>query len=173
MKFELRSPFSFEDHEWLCELHNDPVVLRNMNDPKPITILQHIAWWKRVESDKHDERLIFYVDDVRVGFAKFIRMDFDNHCCLLGADIQESHRGKGYAKHLWSMMLDRCFSVHKMHRVALLTAEYNLIGQRVYKNLGFQEEGRNVHSLFRDGKYYDCICMYMLDSDWAKHEHTS
>jgi RimJ/RimL family protein N-acetyltransferase len=50
----------------------------------------------------------------------------------------------------------------------LTTAEYNQVGQRVYRNLGFSEEGLLVKSMRRNGEYYDQICMYLLKNDWNK-----
>jgi RimJ/RimL family protein N-acetyltransferase len=67
---------------------------------------------------------------------------------------------------MWQLMLHVCFNELSLHRVSLTTASYNLIGQRVYKNLGFKEEGRQIESLYREEKYHDSICMYLLKQDW-------
>jgi RimJ/RimL family protein N-acetyltransferase len=154
------------DHEWLVELHNDPEVLHNLTDPQPITMDQHMAWWDRTCIDPQQLRLIFTVNDERVGFTKFYNIDRVNHNCVLGADIHHDHRGKGYAKNMWAMMLNVSFLSLQMYRVSLTTAEYNAIGQRVYRALGFKEEGRLVKSLYRDGAFHDQLCMYMLRDDW-------
>lgn len=154
------------DHPWLVELHNDPEVLRNLTNPEPITPDQHRAWWDRTRVDPGQLRLIFTVDGQRVGFTKFYGIDRANHCCVLGADIHRDHRGKGYAKNMWAMMLNVSFIALQLQRVGLTTAEFNEIGQRVYRGLGFKEEGRLVKSLYRDGTYHDQICMYMLRDDW-------
>lgn len=159
-----------DDHEWLVELHNDPIVLRNLTDPTPITMTSHMAWWERTCTNPKQLRLIFTVDGQRVGFAKFIDIDRNNHNCLLGGDIHKDHRGKGYAKNMWAMMLNVSFASLGMYRVGLTTAEYNKIGQRVYRGLGFKEEGRLVKHLYRDGTWHDQICMYMLAEDWLPPE---
>jgi len=155
------------DHEWLVELHNDPNVLRNMTHPQPITLSSHMAWWERVSRDPKQLRLIYEINGARVGFAKFYDIDNDNNSCVLGADIHKDFRGQGYAKPLWTLMLQKCFNELELNRVSLTTAEYNTIGQHVYRSLGFKEEGRLISSLYRDGRYWDQICMYMLCSDWS------
>lgn len=155
-----------DDHEWLVELHNDPLVLHNLTDPSPITMDQHMAWWERTIGDPKQLRLIFTVDGKRVGFTKFYAIDRANRNCVLGADIHKDHRGKGYARSMWAMMLNVSFISLGMHRVSLTTAEYNEVGQRVYRGLGFKEEGRLVKSLYRDEAFHDQICMYMLADDW-------
>ena len=159
-----------DDHEWLVELHNDPDVLYNLTNPQPIRLIDHMAWWERIRSNPHERRFIFEVDGARVGFTKFYTIDRINSSCVLGADIHKDHRGKGLAKFMWNLMLEQVFALWRLHRVSLTTAEYNRIGQRVYQNLGFKEEGRMVQSLKRGDRYFDQICMSMLRPDWVAME---
>lgn len=160
-----------DDHVWLVDLHNDPETLKNVTNPNPITLESHMRWWNKVITNPQEQRWIFCKDDVRIGFVKIYKIDRANQTCVLGADIHPDERGKGYAKYMWSLLLDYCFDdlgLHGlgMHRVSLTTAEYNIIGQRVYYNLGFVEEGRFVESLLRQGDRFDEVCMYMLRKDW-------
>ncbi len=162
---ELR-PVEDSDHQFLVDLHNDPEVLRNLTHPAPITMDQHVAWWKKISHDHRQLRLIYTVDDELVGFTKFINIDRANNNCVLGADIQKGHRGMGHAKHMWQLMLEKCFNNMGLYRVSLTTASFNTKGQHIYQKLGFLEEGRLIRSLYRDGHYYDQICMYLLREDW-------
>jgi UDP-4-amino-4,6-dideoxy-N-acetyl-beta-L-altrosamine N-acetyltransferase len=155
-----------EDHEFMIDLHNDPTVLFNLTDPTPVSIESHLKWWNTVQNDPKSDRKIFYVDDVKVGVSKFYAIDLTNRNCVLGADIHSKFRGKGYAKYMWTLMLRHCFEVLHLHRVGLSTAEHNIIGQRVYKKLGFKEEGRTVDHTLRDGVFYDGISMYMTEEMW-------
>lgn len=158
------------DHAWLVELHNDPQVLHNLTHPHPITMLQHLTWWSKVQHDKRQLRMVFEVGNQHVGFTKFYDIDYANHCCVLGADIDKDFRGKGLAKYMWTLMLDHCFGELGLHRVGLTTAEYNHVGHRVYRGLGFKDEGRLTQSLCRDGKFYDQLLMYMLRDEWRAQD---
>lgn len=160
-------PVNDDDHEFLVDLHNDPFVLRNVTHPQPITMEHHLAWWRKVSHDHRQLRLIFSVDSQRVGFTKFYDIDQANNCCVVGADIHRDHRGKGLAKFMYTLMGQVCFDRLNLNRVSLTTAEFNDVGIHLYKSLGFKEEGRLTKSLFRDGKYHDQICMYMLSDDWV------
>ena len=162
----LRQPASSEDHVWLVELHNDPLVLNNLTDPSPITLETHFDWWAGLRNRPSERRYIFEIDGRRVGFTKFYSIDHVNKSCVLGADIHKDYRGKGLAKPMWTMMLDKAFNEWQLHRVGLTTAEYNHVAQKVYRGLGFMVEGRLTRSLYRDGKFYDQVMMYMLKSDW-------
>lgn len=154
------------DHEFLVDLHNDPVVLHNITNPQPITLSQHLSWWKKVSHDRRQLRLIFEVDNQRAGFCKFYDINHVNRNCVLGADLTSQFRNRGLAKYMWQLMLITSFDGLQLHRVSLTTAEYNTIAQHVYKGLGFKEEGRLIQSLFRDGRYYDQLLMYLLADDW-------
>lgn len=168
--YDLR-PVRDDDHEWLVELHNDPQVLYNMTHPQPITMAHHMAWWEKISHDHRQLRMIFTVDGERVGFTKFYDIDRANQNCVLGADIHKSFRGRGLAKCMWALMLDKCFFELGLHRVSLTTAEYNNVGIRTYEGLGFLREGVLRESLWRADKFHDQICMYMLDLHWKYRSH--
>lgn len=153
------------DHEWLVELHNDPVVLYNLTDPTPITLESHMKWWNNLDHRKN-RRFIFKIDDERVGVAKIYNIDINNRNCILGGDIHKEYRGRGYAKLMWADLLEYCFETLKLYRVSLTTAEYNTIAMKVYKGLGFLEEGYMRKSLHRSGVYYDQVCMYMTYNEY-------
>lgn len=153
------------DHEWLVELHNDPAVLYNITNPSPITLDEHLNWWNSLNKEK-EKRFIFCVDGERVGFVKFYTIDKINKNCLLGADIHKAHRGKGYAKIMWKMMLVYSFDTLELHRVSLTAAEYNRVALKVYFGVGFMSEGVMIDSLYRDGSYYNQICMSLTEKEW-------
>jgi diamine N-acetyltransferase len=162
MKYTLRD-VEFEDHKWLVELHNDPLVLYNITNPNPITIDEHLKWWYSLGNSQ--KRMIFCVDGVRAGFCKFYDIDYINNCCVLGADLHKDFRGHGYSLDMWKLMLEYCFGELNLFRVSLQTAEYNTIAQHIYNKLGFKLEGVLNKSLFRDGNYYNQYCMYFL-KEW-------
>jgi RimJ/RimL family protein N-acetyltransferase len=166
-EFYLR-PIEDDDHSFMLDLHNDTMVLRNLTHPSPITMDQHLRWWDKTRTDRRQLRLIFVADGHRAGLAKFYDYDAVNQTIVLGADIHKDFRGKGLAKFLWTLMLERCFGGFSVWRVGLTTAEYNEIGQRVYRRIGFKEEGRLKESLYRDGKRYDQLCMYLTRDIWDK-----
>lgn len=149
------------EHPWLVELHNDPEVLKNVTDPKQITLETHLNWWNSRGSNQQHK--LFCVDGYKVGFTKFTQIDFANKNLVLGADIHQKFRNKGYAKYMWLLMLKESFETLGMHRVSLITAEYNTKAIHIYEKIGFKHEGKSKESLYRDGKYHDAINMYMIN----------
>jgi len=163
-KFELRQVVE-DDHEWLVALHNDPLVLYNVTDPTPITLASHMEWWNGLDLNK-EVRLIFCIDKVRAGFCKFYEIDNNKKHCVLGADLHKDFRGKGFAKHMWTEILNVCFGSMGLERVSLTTAEYNKIAFRVYSWLGFETEDVQKDTLLRDGKTFNTFVMSMLKESW-------
>lgn len=154
-----------DDHSFLVALHNDPLVLRNLTDPRPITMASHMDWWASCRQ-RNEEHHVFFVDNHRAGFCKFA-FDPSNRSVCLGADIHASYRGRGLARPMWTLMVQKAFA-HDVHRAWLTTAEYNVIGQRVYSSLGFKVEGRLEQSLYRDHTYHDQIVMRLLRHEWIE-----
>jgi len=151
-----------DDLQWLVDLHNDPLVLRNVTDPNPIDMVDQKKWFTSINENPRQERMIFEIRGRPAGIAKFYDIDQTNHCCVLGADLHKDFRGKKLSKFMWNLMLDYCFNQLHMHRVSLTVAEYNVIAKHVYSSLGFKEEGRLCQSLYRDGHYFDQVCMVMF-----------
>ena len=156
-----------EDHEWLVALHNDPLVLRNVTDPTPITLEHHLSWWRGLDLQRQ-LRFIYEVDGVRAGFVKYYSIDRVNQNCVLGADLEQSFRGQGLARDMWTRMINYAFEELKLHRVSLSTAEFNRRAQHVYHQLGFESEGFLKESLYREGSFHDQLLMYMTRSMWEK-----
>lgn len=156
------------DHEFLVELHNDPLVLHNHTDPRPITLSSHMAWWSS-HRQRNEEHCVFLVDNAHAGFCKFT-FDAANNSVCLGADLHTLHRGRGLARPMWILMLERVFK-QGVHRAWLTVAEYNHIGRNVYASLGFKVEGRLEQSLYRGGAYHDQIVMRLMEHEWFGEQH--
>jgi len=161
MKFQLRE-VNDDDHEFLVELHNDPEVLKNITTPTPVTLDSHLEWWNSICNNPRELRLMFTVDGEKTGFTKFYNIDRVNLNCVLGADIHRLYRGRGFSYPMWDLMIDFSFRTLGLHRVSLTTAEYNNIAIKVYRRLGFIEEGRLTQSLYRDGEFHDQLMFFML-----------
>lgn len=154
------------DHEWLVDLHNDPMVLYNITNPKSISIEEHMGWWNNLNFNK-DKRFIFKVDGLNAGFVKVYNIDYLNRNCVLGADLHKDFRGKKISFYMWKLLLDFVFfELKDIHRASLTTAEYNDVAIHLYNKLGFKEEGKLFQSLYRNDKFYDQICMYILKENY-------
>ncbi len=86
----------------------------------------------------------------------------------LGIGLAPEHRGKGYGREALNWAIDWGFNHAGLHRVALSTFEYNERAIRLYKSLGFVEEGRERKAMFFERKWWDVVCFSILEGEWEK-----
>lgn len=74
--------------------------------------------------------------------------------------------GKGIGKAAMALILEYAFHELNLHRVFLQVFSFNERAIRLYEKMGFVNEGRQRHALYRGGDWHDIIMMSML-----KHEY--
>ncbi|KAK3985869.1 acyl-CoA N-acyltransferase [Cladorrhinum sp. PSN332] len=84
----------------------------------------------------------------------------------LGVGIAEEHQDKGYGSEAVNWALDWAFSFAGMHRVELMTASYNDRAIKMYKQLGFKEEGRKRETIYMDRRWWDMVQFGILEGEW-------
>ena len=65
------------------------------------------------------------------------------------------------------VIVDYAFREMGLHRIQLLVAPFNPAGIRAYEKAGFVEEGRHREAVWHDGRWYDEVCMSVLDHEWG------
>ncbi len=78
-----------------------------------------------------------------------------------------SAQGKGYAFEASMLLLRHAFGKLNLNRVELGVHEDNAEALRLYKKLGFVEEGRLRQAFLRDGRFSDLVVMALLASDFS------
>jgi RimJ/RimL family protein N-acetyltransferase len=87
---------------------------------------------------------------------------------VMGITIAKEHHGHGYGPEAIRWGVDWAFRMAGMHRVGLQVYEYNAKAYKLYKRLGFIEEGREREGCWYDGKWWDVISMGVLAHEWGK-----
>ncbi|WFA08374.1 arsinothricin resistance N-acetyltransferase ArsN1 family A [Tissierella sp. Yu-01] len=91
---------------------------------------------------------------------------FNSRCCYNGVGdisiyINRNMRGKG----LGNILLNSLFNIAKQqdfHKLVLSTFEFNDVGKRLYKRLGFREVGTYINQGILDGKFVNITIMEKL-----------
>ncbi|KAM7183690.1 Acyl-CoA N-acyltransferase [Naviculisporaceae sp. PSN 640] len=86
----------------------------------------------------------------------------------LGISLVSGQRGKGYGAEAINWVLDWGFRHGGYHRIGLTAFSYNTRALKLYRSLGFVEEGRIRESMYHNRKRYDEIMFGMLCSEWEK-----
>ena len=91
-----------------------------------------------------------------------------HRCGQLGISILRPFTGKGYGGEMINWVLDWSFRRANLHRVELGTWSVNHNAIKLYRSLGFVEEGRDREALMLDRKWVDLVRFSMLEHEWEK-----
>jgi RimJ/RimL family protein N-acetyltransferase len=153
--------------EPLREMRNDPTTWRWLTDVRFISELEQEMWFEKLVQDR--SKMYLAIEDKFDNFVGVLRSDeWDktNRSVRVGSDIARSYRGQGYGTEALGSFIDYLFKQQNMHRIWLLVSEGNDVAKKLYKRLGFKEEGRMHDALYRNGKYWDYISMRILENEW-------
>ncbi len=81
-----------------------------------------------------------------------------------------SAQGKGAGEFATRELLSHAFGDMNLHRVQLSVLAGNERARRLYRKVGFVEEGRARQAAFKGGRYVDLIQMAILASDYRPIE---
>ena len=161
-----------EDLERIRIHRNDYETWVNLTDTNLIYKEQQEVWYQKLIQDRTKKYFMVYVwmNDTEfplsiqesVGIIRIDEIDYINRSARVGCDIFKQYRNKGYGKGTMNLVVKYCFEFLNMHRLWLLVAEYNLSAIKVYKVVGFKEEGLQKSALFRKGIYHDYVSMSII-----------
>ena len=80
------------------------------------------------------------------------------HCGLLGIGLMEGYRNQGIGEQLLRAAITQA-QQHDFKRIELSVLSTNLRAYKLYRKLGFVEEGIKHRSVFLEGTYFDLIMM--------------
>lgn len=90
-----------------------------------------------------------------------------NHSGIFLYIAREEQR-KGYGGEAIEWILKWAFETRGLHRVGIEYAGWSEDTGKLYRRLGFQDEGRDREFLFFKGKYWDKVNLGMLNSEWSQ-----
>ncbi|KAF3393819.1 hypothetical protein F1880_004633 [Penicillium rolfsii] len=89
-----------------------------------------------------------------------------HRCAMLGISLADGSRGQGYGGEAINWALDWAFQHVGLHRVSLCAFSYNLNALKLYKKLGFVEEGREREVIYHLRAWHDLVMLGMLEHEW-------
>lgn len=168
-------PMERADIEAVRVAHNDPSTLEVMGDPTPVSPEQQAEWFAAMS--KRTSNVTYVVcksgSGEAIGVWRLQNVDAINRVCEVGADIFPAFRRQGYGFKTYRMLLSYLFEHYDIHSVYLRTAEFNSQARALYAKLGFQETGRIVESMFRQGRYWDNVIMCMTIDQYRRNHGSS
>lgn len=154
------------DTEALWRWHNDPEVMRWLDDGFPMSLAQATAKAEKRPPNSYGN-MLFGIESIAgqhlVGVARL--RDADPVVAVAELDIYIGKKdcwGQGYGTEATRLICRYGFDKMRLHRIGLTVVTENEAAIRVYRRVGFVEEGRLRQTFHRDGQWYDMLAMGLL-----------
>jgi UDP-4-amino-4,6-dideoxy-N-acetyl-beta-L-altrosamine N-acetyltransferase len=156
------------DAEWIVQWRNQPDSARWLNQWKPLTVEEHMEWFRRAR--ERGDLLLFFesLDGTPVGCTSVFNFDHVGTSAEWGR-LFSARRGGGSSR-----ILEACYLLHRMCFDAL--GFFRLYGHvwidndrawRLYQFLGWVQEGvRRKHALSPDG-YHDVLVIGVFPDEFS------
>ena len=159
-----------QDLEHARRLHNDDGTLLMLHDVRHVSQSEQEAWFEAVSRSETARRyaVLESATGAFVGVFRLDEIDWRNRSASVGLDIVPGFRGRGLSRVIYRYFFNYLYGALNMHRLSLVTLETNETAIRVYRRLGFTEEGRLREAIWRDGRFQDLIQFSMLREECAE-----
>ncbi len=164
------SPRNVDDAEQFTEWMNDFEVTDYTGRSGAIVTLE--AEKKYLQDNINVEATFSIVtldEDKLIGNISLEGIDHMNREATLGIFIgDKDYLSKGYGTEAIRLLLDYGFNYMNLHCIKLKLLSFNERAFKCYKKCGFKEMGRIRENRFINGKYYDTICMDILEKEFKE-----
>ena len=142
MSFEFRDA-TLEDVSFILSIRNKDETRKWLHNTSKFSLEEGLDWFRNTNPTMY----ILMKDGVDVGY--FRTSDWDSSSVCVGADIHPDHRGKGYAKVFYNLILEYLRRDFKKSLFWLKVFKENEVALNLYKKLGFDivSEGYNGERL--------------------------
>jgi len=130
-----------------------------------ITVQQEQTWISNFNDDPNSVLLIAVMQQQIAGLLFFVGgpKKKNAHTGELGVSVHPGFQGRGIGQQLITSLIDWARENPAIEKVFLNVFATNEKAIRLYKNLGFTEEGRFIGAVKQpDGEYVDVLQMYIM-----------
>ena len=85
---------------------------------------------------------------------------------MVGISFAEKYRGQGYGGEAINWALDWAFMHAGFHRISISTFSFNHNALKLYRKLGFVDEGREREAVLYLRHWHDIVNLSMLEHEW-------
>lgn len=165
------TPLSRADSDALFGWINDREQVLFNSPYRPVHRPQHDAWFESILK-RHDVAL-FGIRTVADGRLIGTCQLTDIHPLHRGAELRirigvPQDRGQGHGAEACRLLLAFGFRDLNLHRIWLQVFDDNEPALKLYRKLGFLEEGRQRQAAFVDGRFKSIVLMSMLREEYRE-----
>lgn len=158
---------TFDDAAFLMELNNDLEIAKYVvGNPKQVTLQEQMLWMKNLRLETGTKRFIVEHEGKSVGTVIISNINTSNLTANVNIKLHKNARGKGIGKQSIKQALRYCFEDIGMFCVTANVLSYNMASLRLFRSLGFTEEGILRSRVIKNDKRCDLISFSILREDF-------
>lgn len=160
---------TLDDVEAICRLKNNEKAAYLLGGTYRPYSQDDIVNWINFHNNNDSEVLLVIEDTAaakligHVGLYKIDKVAKKTEYGILISD--DDSRGKGYGSKATKLMVDYAFHTLGMHKVTAEVLSENLPSISMFKKCGFSVDGCLRDDVYKNDKYYDVLCMSILNED--------
>jgi len=160
-------PVEKEDKEFLQELVQHPDVRKTLGRaPLPVNKKQKEQSLEKLDSDKDKAYFLIEYKDKKAGDIILTGLETRYRKGEFGISIHPDFQEQGIGTKAVQLIVKYGFETQNLHKIRGGCLEGNTPSKRVMEKVGFQEEGRERHYKYVDGKWKDVKWMSILEDEY-------
>ncbi|MDR5659782.1 UDP-4-amino-4,6-dideoxy-N-acetyl-beta-L-altrosamine N-acetyltransferase [Serpentinicella sp. ANB-PHB4] len=162
-----------DDLELIMNWRMKPSVTKYMYTDPRLTIEGQKNWLENIKESCYIKYWVIRMDGVRIGLVNVSDIDLINKRCTWAYYIGDtSFRGKGLAGILECNIYDYVFDVLKLNKLCCEVFSFNDKVISIHQRFGSVIEGTLKQHIYKDGNYFDIVCMGITKDRWYKIKNT-
>ncbi|UTA69814.1 GNAT family N-acetyltransferase [Emticicia sp. 21SJ11W-3] len=152
---------------------NHPDVYQYMNMQYPLTFEEMDSWYDRIKGNQLRIDLVFEEENEVVAMTGLTNIDFADGLAEYYILVNPDKQGQGFGKFSTQFTTNYAFNKFNLNKIYLYTNSYNERANKLYLNLGFQQEGLLRKHKFKNGGFIDRCIFGLLKDDWKQQSYSS
>ncbi|MDR3435023.1 GNAT family protein [Telmatospirillum sp.] len=111
--------------------------------------------------------------DTAVGDLALHFREDDERQVEIGVNLSPDYQHRGFATEAINLLLGYVFETLGKHRASAITDADNLAAARLFRHLGFRQEGHFIEHIWFKGAYGSEYLFAMLAREWQSHHSPS
>lgn len=152
--------------KFVLDWRNSERVRMTMYNDHKITMLEHEKWFEKVKKNSTTLVKLLQYENRPIGLVTFSNIDSKNNKCYWGFYIGEQNAPRGSGTIMGLLGLEFIFERVGIRKLCAEIVDFNEISFNYHKKLGFEEEGRFIKHVLKNGNYIDVISMALFCDKW-------
>lgn len=159
-----------EDLDFIAKIRLSEHVQDNVGNVIFVNKLLQKEWLSKVSKSASEKFMILEFSDngqyQKIGMIRLTLIDLVHRSMCVGGDIVEEYSGRGHGKAMYELIFKLGFDVWGLNRLWLSVLENNERAIRLYKKMGFVDEGAQRKAIYKNGQFFDYLNMSILRNEY-------